>query len=245
MAVNTRAGYSLLQRSLPVFLALVSTDSSLWTERQGLLLISVARALDSPRYEIRRFVFYDIMIAFALGTPPLIQYDTSDFPVIPAVVGPLEWVHGIPIELTVNVVQVNAWRASNPGIPNVNDWTDLELRALAWIPRAMELAGDDSYEVVTRLSVQETWRQAILIYVYMVSLSTLQPYVLELKFVVWFLGHVLCRFAQSSSSIFCTTDTPATRRCFRIPARCPFVPPVSHCKHISSFLFSPTLKFTL
>ena len=146
-------------------------------ERHGLLLVSVPRALGAPRYEIRRFVFYDTMIAFALGTPSFVQYDTSDYPIIPVTVRPLEWVHGIPEELIVNLVQVNSWRASNPGIPNMNDWAELELRALAWIPRTMELVGEDSYEdsyeVVARMAAQETWRHAVLIYVYMVRAFSL------------------------------------------------------------------------
>lgn len=137
-----------------------------------MLLISITRALDFHRYEIRRFVFYDAMIAFALGTSSFAQYDTSDFPILPVVVRPLEWVHGIPVEFVVNIVQVNAWRTCNPGIPNANDWPELELRTLAWMPRTMELVGEDScedsYEVITRLAVQETWRHAVLIYIYMV-----------------------------------------------------------------------------
>ncbi|KAF8606104.1 hypothetical protein BDV93DRAFT_520961 [Ceratobasidium sp. AG-I] len=111
------------------------------------------------------------MIAFALGTPSLVQYDASDYPIVPVVVRPLEWVHGIPEELIVNLVQINSWRASNPGIPNANDWLELELRALAWIPRTTELMGEDlsedSYKVVSRMAVQETWRHTVLIYIYM------------------------------------------------------------------------------
>ena len=115
------------------------------------------------------------MIAFALGTPSLIQYDTSDCSLVPVVAKPLEWAHGIPIAFVMCVVQVNAWRASNPGIPNVNDWLALVLRTLTWAPRMMELVGEDSredsYKVIARLAVQETWRHAILIYIYMVRAS--------------------------------------------------------------------------
>lgn len=38
-------------------------------------------------------------------------------------------------------------------MPNANDWADLELRALAWIPKAMQLAGADSDEVIVELAV--------------------------------------------------------------------------------------------
>lgn len=186
VTVGTRGGYSLLQRCLPVFLAATSTDPGVWIERNGLLLVSIPHALDSPRVEIKRFVFYDIMIAFALGIPPLVQYDTSDVPVISAAPGPMDWVHGIPMEFTVGIVEVNTWRASIPGIPNMNDWLDLELRALAWTPSAMELGGGDSYEIVARLAVQECWRNAILIYIYMVNLTPVSLTISIVKQMIYF-----------------------------------------------------------
>ncbi|KAG9079809.1 hypothetical protein FRC06_007442, partial [Ceratobasidium sp. 370] len=161
VAVNSRAGYSLLRRSLPTFFQLVAADSSLWSERHG-LLVSLPRALSAQRYEIRRFVFYDTITAFIFGLPPLVEYDSSEFPIISERAQPLEWVHGIPIELTVNIVQVNAWRAAHPGIPNANGWVDLETRTLVWEPRVEEIKGNDSFEVVARLAVQESWRHAVL-----------------------------------------------------------------------------------
>ncbi|KAF8599442.1 hypothetical protein BDV93DRAFT_560385 [Ceratobasidium sp. AG-I] len=111
------------------------------------------------------------MIAFALGTPSFVQYDTSDCSTIPFVARPLEWAHGIPAEFVACIVQVNAWRASNPGIPNANDWPALVLQTSTWIPRATDLVGEDScedsYKVIARLAVQETWRHAVLTYIYM------------------------------------------------------------------------------
>ncbi|KAG8743391.1 hypothetical protein FRC10_012117 [Ceratobasidium sp. 414] len=166
VAVNSCAGYSLLRRSLPTFFQLVAADSSLWSERQG-LLVSFPRALATQRYEIRRFVFYDTMIAFILGLPPLVEYDLSEFPIISELAQPLEWVHGIPAELLVNIVQVNAWRTVYPGVANATGWVDLETRTLAWEAKAEEIRGDDSFGVVTRLAVQESWRHAVLVYIYM------------------------------------------------------------------------------
>lgn len=162
----------MLYRSVPVFIGLVSSDPSLWVERRGQLLVSITRALICPQCEIRQFVVQDCMTAFALGAPSLAQYDTSDFHTVPAIGKPLEWAHGIPVEFIVSVVQVNAWRASNPGIPNEIDSLELELRTLMWTPKAMDLvvegSCEDSYTIITRLAAQETWRHAVLIYIYMV-----------------------------------------------------------------------------
>ncbi|KAG9121300.1 hypothetical protein FRC07_002785, partial [Ceratobasidium sp. 392] len=147
-------------------LELVAADPSLWSERNG-LLVSLPRALSTERYEIRRFVFYDIITAFILGLPQLVEYDTDELSILSERVQPLEWVHGLPVELTANIVQVNAWRTSCPGIPNMNGWVDLEMRTLAWEPRTREIQGGDSFDVVARLAVQESWRHAVLIYIYM------------------------------------------------------------------------------
>jgi hypothetical protein len=121
-------------------------------------------------------VFYDITTAFIFGLPSLVEYDASEFPTIPEVTQPLEWVHGIPVELTVNLMLVNAWRAAHPGIPNANEWVGLEMRTMAWEPRIAQLAGEDSLEVVARLAVQESWRHAVLIYIYMVSFPSISEY---------------------------------------------------------------------
>lgn len=108
------------------------------------------------------------MTAFALGIPSLAQYDTTKFP-IPVDIPPLEWVHGTSVELTSIIAEVNSWRALNCGIPNMNDWPGLEQRVLAWVPKAMELTQEDSCEMIVRLAVQESLRQAVIIYIYMVS----------------------------------------------------------------------------
>ncbi|KAG8777535.1 hypothetical protein FRC12_000322 [Ceratobasidium sp. 428] len=167
VVVGYAAGYSVLRRSAPMFFQLFAADPSLWFEQNGRLLISLSRALSAERYEIRRFVFYDTMLALVLGLPPLVEYDSSEFPIISELVEPLDGVHGVPIELIVNIVQVNAWRAAHLGVPNADGWMGLEVRTLTWDPRTEEIQGGDSYEVVTRLAVQESWRHAVLIYIYM------------------------------------------------------------------------------
>ncbi|QRV96325.1 Fungal specific transcription factor domain [Ceratobasidium sp. AG-Ba] len=163
IAVSSSAGYTLLRRLLPLFIQVVASEPSLLSERNG-LQVSLPRAFASIRYEIRRFVFYDTMTAIVFGFAPLVQYDVSD---LDASAQPFEWVHGIPMVLLAAIIQVATWRATCPGILNMNDWRELEARALGWKPRVDELVGDDSVEVVSRLGLQESWRHAILIYIYM------------------------------------------------------------------------------
>jgi hypothetical protein len=171
MVIDTIAGYLVLRRALPSFLHLVSTDLKLCTERKGDLFISLPRILTSSRYETRRFVFYDILCTLALGVAPLAEYDSSDSSIQPGAPLPLEGFHGIPFEWIVIIGDVHVWRAAHPGVSNETGWTSLELRTLAWHPRTVDISSRESIELVVRMAVQETWRHATLIYIYMVRFA--------------------------------------------------------------------------
>ncbi|CAE7212026.1 unnamed protein product [Rhizoctonia solani] len=158
LVVDTVAGYALLKRGLPVFLHLVSNDPDLWSERNGQLAVSLPQVLLSTRYEIRRFVFYDMMCALVLGTAPLAEYDPGELPPVGYPPFPVEPFHGIPIEWILIIAHVHARQCS---------WYDLEIRILSWRPRMSDIWSEESAESVFRIAIQESWRHAILIYIYM------------------------------------------------------------------------------
>lgn len=165
MVVNTIAGYLFLQRALSTFLHMVSVDPRLYSEHRGLLVISLSRVLTISRYEIRRFVFYDIMCALVLGVPPLAEYNFGDSLESSL---PIEGFHGIPAQWVVDIGYVHHWRSTQPEVLNQDDWGSLESRTLAWKPRMVELYSEESTELIARMAVQESWRHATLIYIYMV-----------------------------------------------------------------------------
>ncbi|CAE7137134.1 unnamed protein product [Rhizoctonia solani] len=163
IVLGTAAGYEGLRHALPNFLRLVSDDSMFWVDRGCAgLSISLPAALITDRIEIRRFVFYDVMYSFLLGLPTLAEYDSAGFSIAPPEM-PVEWVHGVPVELIVNIAEVHNWRAQ---VNNV-DWRVLEMRTLAWKWNQRDVQSEDSAEMVHRFAVQEAWKHATLIYIYM------------------------------------------------------------------------------
>ncbi|CAE6506803.1 unnamed protein product [Rhizoctonia solani] len=165
IVLGTPAGYATLRLALPNFLSLVSDDPRLWAEqaRSGLLGISLLATLTSDRLEIRRFVFYDVICSLVLGLPTLAEYDSTGFPIVPGTEIPVEWVHGVPVELLVNIAEVHSWRAWAKNV----DWGVMEMRTLAWRWSQRDIQSEDSAEMVYRVAIQEAWRHTTLIYIYM------------------------------------------------------------------------------
>ncbi|QRW24304.1 Fungal specific transcription factor domain [Rhizoctonia solani] len=115
---------------------------------------------------------------FILGVAPTIAYDTT-MPVVrtpiecnglPGSIHPTEWMHGSPIELTALIIKISLWRAKHPDIQCAPEstWKPLEIEAWAWAPRvASPGALNEPNQMVIRMAVQEGWRHAGLIYLYM------------------------------------------------------------------------------
>ncbi|CAE7071844.1 unnamed protein product, partial [Rhizoctonia solani] len=165
---GTTAGYTTLRLALSSFLHLVSDDPDLWIEqgRSGMLCISLPAVLTSNRIETRRFVYHDVVYSLILGLPTIAEYDSAGFPIAPGATIPIQWIrgiHGIPVEMFVNIVEVSNWRAGRKDV----DWAALEMRALAWKWRQVEIESKESAEMIYRVAIQEAWRHATLIYIYM------------------------------------------------------------------------------
>ncbi|KAH7322349.1 hypothetical protein B0J17DRAFT_683753 [Rhizoctonia solani] len=164
IVLGTSAGYASLRLALPNFLRLVSDDPRLCVEqgRSGLLCVSLLSALTTGRVEIRRFVFYDIMCSLVLGVPTLAEYDSTGSQIATDEV-PFEWVHGVPVEMIVNITEVHKWRAQ---LNNV-DWRVLETRTLEWSWSGRDVQFEESVQMIYRVAILESWRHATLIYIYM------------------------------------------------------------------------------
>ncbi|CUA78514.1 hypothetical protein RSOLAG22IIIB_07129 [Rhizoctonia solani] len=162
---GTAAGYSTLRLALPSFLHLVSDGPNFLVEqgRNGLLCISLPTVLTSHRGELGRFIFQDIMHSLVLGLPTLAEYDSTGFPIVPGSDLTTDWIHGVPMEMIVNISEVHNWRAQR----KVADWTELEMRAWAWTWSQRDIQSEESVVMVRRIAIQEAWRHATLIYIYM------------------------------------------------------------------------------
>ncbi|CAE6530518.1 unnamed protein product [Rhizoctonia solani] len=165
---GTAAGYSSFRLALPTFLRLVSYDPTLLVEqgRNGLLCISLPAVLISHQGELGRFVFQDIMCSLVLGLPTLAEYDSTGFPIVPGsdlAPDKVHGVHGVPMEMIVNISEVHNWRAQR----KVADWSELEMRAWTWTWSQRDIQSEESAVMVHRVAIQEAWRHATLIYMYM------------------------------------------------------------------------------
>ncbi|CAE6388994.1 unnamed protein product [Rhizoctonia solani] len=174
MTASTRSGYNLLKRLTPAFLRAAQTLPSYYPSQK----VSLAEAFTAPHLEIGRFVFMDAVASLMFGVPPFIDYDTdtpfirhgSDTNGYPGCIHPTEWIHGSPLELTSLIVKISLWRAKNPGVRCAPDevWKPLEAEAWAWAPKVSSpISVNEPSQMVVRMAVQEGWRHAGLIYLYM------------------------------------------------------------------------------
>ncbi|KAG8781005.1 hypothetical protein FRC12_022356 [Ceratobasidium sp. 428] len=171
MTSDATVGYPLFRSCTPFFIQLTSRHLHLWARDSALSLYA---ALRTPGYEISRFVFCDTMTALAFGVPPLVHYDTtSEPPLVEMAKFPvLEWVYGCSWDIILLLARVNLARVTGrvggsdvTSTPISSEWREIERRALEWKP-AIEYI-DESVGVVARFTVYESWRQAVLIYLYM------------------------------------------------------------------------------
>ncbi|QRW24266.1 Fungal specific transcription factor domain [Rhizoctonia solani] len=148
MLTDSRTGYSLLRQGVPIFLEFAAQSPQVWSKDSA---ISISHALNPTRHEMARFVLVDAISSLAFGTAPLINYDTT--------VNENEFLHGKYGFLEMGCA------GHGPGSSNSGDIGDIEECVKKWAPKLDYT--ERPFESITRLAVQECWRQATLIYAYM------------------------------------------------------------------------------
>ncbi|KAG9081496.1 hypothetical protein FRC06_005534, partial [Ceratobasidium sp. 370] len=164
--------YEIFRNSVPTFLQIAFSDPSLWPHHKLPshipAKISVAHLLATRCYELGYFVILDAMCAMVYGLPQTVDYDTST-PVFKTSIYPVEWLHGCPPELLIAFVEINQRFAERHTSGPVQDWRGIERRLREWEASMRTEPGEDSCKAVARLAVQESWRQALLAYMYMAA----------------------------------------------------------------------------
>lgn len=110
----------------------------------------------------------DAFCAMVFGVPQLVEY-SMDFELFHTQPHYIEWVFGCPTKLLILLARINTHRdwGSQFG------WEDIESRLISWqtqpgmVSREME-----SWKLVAWVAVQESWRQTLLIYLYLVRKGT-------------------------------------------------------------------------
>ncbi|CUA73201.1 hypothetical protein RSOLAG22IIIB_05204 [Rhizoctonia solani] len=148
-----------------MFLQLAALSPGIWVHNSS---ISVPETFRSSKYEVRRFIVDDTITALSLGVSPQLQYDTTSIRADKAPGHYTEWQHGFPVEVLILLAEINSRRTLRMmGVltPNQNDYHNIESRLNRWNPIVDHT--DEPSNDIARLAVQEAWRQAALIYLYL------------------------------------------------------------------------------
>lgn len=184
----------MFKKCAPLFLQLATNRPRFWSTD---FRIHIRSVLYIGEYDTALFAFFDTISSLAFGVPPLMDYDTSLSSVDEKeTYRTVERIYGCPAFIVVLLARINSWRTSrwiSQSNWNGDDWREIEKALLDWNP-AIE-ATDVASNFIGRLAVQESWRQAVRIYLYMVRIS----YALSL----------ICRLTYGYNRA-CATSTPRT-----------------------------------
>lgn len=164
MVCGTTIGYSLFKHSAPILLQVTTLYPDILSDD---FAISIPEAIQSPHYEITQFIICDTFVSLVLGTPSLLNYNTAPSWVDGAP-SHYQLMFGFPIGILLLFAKVNAWRTSrllgetgeSQGV-----WQDLVEHLNHWHPTTYFRDGPNGN--ITRFAIQEVWRQAAIIYLYM------------------------------------------------------------------------------
>ncbi|CAE6480170.1 unnamed protein product [Rhizoctonia solani] len=165
LIAGTASGYSLLRSSTPALLQLAALYPQIWVDNTS---ISIPETFRISQYEIMQFVVHDTIASLVLGIPPILQYNTSSPWVDKAPGHYMEWIYGFPLRLLILLAEVNAWRTSRMMgriAQSQSHYRNVMGRLESWNPIVDHT--DEPHNDITRLAIQEAWRQATLIYMYM------------------------------------------------------------------------------
>ncbi|KAF8606264.1 hypothetical protein BDV93DRAFT_364365 [Ceratobasidium sp. AG-I] len=151
--------YQLLQKLAPVFLQLVYADLALWPNRRASPFVPLANILASGRHELNHFILMDMLCSSLYGLPHMVQYDTFT----PVLVD-LYPVHGMPAIFQLALIEIRSCYFQSY---MAYDWPNIEHRLLNWQSPVCAITNEESWKTIAQLAVHESWRQTLLIYLYM------------------------------------------------------------------------------
>ncbi|KAH7322343.1 fungal-specific transcription factor domain-containing protein [Rhizoctonia solani] len=157
---DNAAGYELTRKATPTLLRLAYYYPEIWTEKG---MISPSQVMLHNKYEIFHFIWVDNIAAMVLGTPTFLPYDTTEAAHRSQL--RMEWIWGCPEEFIIQCARMNMIRSLERGRRNWGHWKNIETEIIEWEP-IVEMS-NDSRDAVARLAVHESWRHAMLIYLYM------------------------------------------------------------------------------
>ncbi|KAF8686357.1 hypothetical protein RHS04_00145 [Rhizoctonia solani] len=155
--------YTILRNATPTFLQHAYSLPNLWSVGSDGTSIPLTNVISSKHSVLSSFSLIDCICAMVFGLPQQIEYDTS-IGILPAGLSPYEWVHGTPTEFHILLAEINACRDKSP---RVRDWREIEHTLVHSESRIARNDDWESWMSVAWLAVQESWRLALLAYLYL------------------------------------------------------------------------------
>ncbi|KAL5633964.1 hypothetical protein ACGC1H_005973 [Rhizoctonia solani] len=155
--------YQALRNITPAFLQLVFSNPTLWPRDCNPTCVPLSSILCSEAHELAYFAFIDCACAMALGLPQQLEYDTTVYP-WSSRTSSHQWGHGSPAEFQLVLADINACRDKSP---NARDWKKIERWLMIWQSQAGVHTFTESWMTFAWYAVQESWRLALLAYLYM------------------------------------------------------------------------------
>ncbi|CAE6436379.1 unnamed protein product [Rhizoctonia solani] len=162
MVDQTSYVYRTVRDVTPVFLELVFSNPILWPNHSEFTQVSLLNVLSSGSHELAYFVLMDCTCAMAFGLPQHVEYDTTVYSRISS--PSHQWAHGTPTEFHAALADINACRDNTS---TGRDWREIEHSLLTWQSQPGEYTFTESWMTIAWYAVQESWRLALLIYLYM------------------------------------------------------------------------------
>lgn len=131
--------------------------------------VDLPTKLTHPVVGIRHFAAFDIMISVSTSRPMFFRYNVSWDPTLCESLTDdfgIQWLNGIPDAFILILARMNMLR--DDYAPNVAPEIINELEQQVKDFQAIPGVSSDPTLTVARLVVQECWRQAVFIYIYMV-----------------------------------------------------------------------------
>ncbi|CUA73181.1 Acriflavine sensitivity control protein acr-2 [Neurospora crassa OR74A] [Rhizoctonia solani] len=241
--------YQVLQDVTPVFLQLVYSRPELWPNGSNPAYVPLMNVLNTGCRELAYFALIDCTCAMAFGLPHFVEYDTTLYePGSPSI---HQWGHGSPTEFLVLLAEINACRDQSPA---ARDWREIERWLLEWQSRSGEHTFTESWMTVAWYAVQESWRLALLVYLYLAVCNTssddlrIQTCVkqllqvvgtvkkresptVEISFLVQYLIAGICVRSESQRKLISSTLEVTKRPKLWIMRGCDFLPVLNHLWH--------------
>ncbi|QRV97118.1 Fungal specific transcription factor domain [Ceratobasidium sp. AG-Ba] len=158
--------YQCVQILAPMVCQIIYMDPTLWLDSWNFTAVSLTHILASSRAELIHFILLDSLCSLAYALPQAIEYDTSVAP-FDIEMHPTKWIHGCPVEFQHALVEINAHFNARVGARPLRDWRYIEHRLKSWQAKVWSTTDEEPRRTVARLAVQESWRHALLIYLYM------------------------------------------------------------------------------